>query len=101
MDSITSFFSSLLPTVHNDAEEKPETESKAEANQGQEEASEEAPEEEEEEEPEDVHPQIREECKEASKCAPLVKHFEHCQERVQSGKGFKGEECVEELCKLL
>ena len=43
------------------------------------------------------HPIIREECKELPKCAPLAKHFEHCQEKVLSGKGFKGEDCVEEL----
>lgn len=24
-------------------------------------------------------------------------HFEHCQEKIQAGKGFKGEECVEEM----
>ncbi|KAJ7729176.1 hypothetical protein B0H16DRAFT_230691 [Mycena metata] len=24
-------------------------------------------------------------------------HFEKCQEKVEAGKGFKGEECVEEL----
>ncbi|KAF5339480.1 hypothetical protein D9758_015311 [Tetrapyrgos nigripes] len=91
------------------------TESKSEANQEQEEASEEAPEEEEEEEleeeTEDVSPrtpprrtrltaassfsgapQVREEYQETSKCAPLVKHLDHCQEKVQSVKGFKGEE---------
>lgn len=43
------------------------------------------------------HPIIREECKESPKCVPLVKHFEHCQEKVLGGKGFKGEDCVEEL----
>ncbi|RDB17684.1 hypothetical protein Hypma_001258 [Hypsizygus marmoreus] len=82
--SIASFFSSFLPVVHADAEAKPEAEAKQE--------------EVEEEEPEDVHPTIREECKESAKCAALTKHFEHCQEKVQSGQGFKGEDCVEELC---
>ncbi|KAJ7729172.1 hypothetical protein B0H16DRAFT_1587362 [Mycena metata] len=24
-------------------------------------------------------------------------HFEKCQEKIEAGKGFKGEECVEEL----
>lgn len=43
-----------------------------------------------------IHPAVREECKE-KKCAQLAKHFEHCQEKVQSGQGFKGEDCVEEL----
>jgi ubiquinol-cytochrome c reductase subunit 6 len=45
-----------------------------------------------------VHPTIREECKESAKCAALTKHFEHCQEKVNGGQGFKGEDCVEELC---
>lgn len=45
-----------------------------------------------------IHPVVRDECKESSKCAALAKHFEHCQEKVSSGEGFKGEECVEELC---
>lgn len=40
---------------------------------------------------------IREECKASTKCAALTKHFEHCQEKVHSGQGFKGEDCVEEL----
>ncbi|KAM6493578.1 Non-heme 11 kDa protein of cytochrome bc1 complex [Amanita muscaria] len=83
--SITSFFSSFFPTVHADApEDKEEVENKTE-------------EAEEEEEPEDIHPAIREECQASAKCAALTKHFEHCQEKVQEGKGFKGEDCVEEL----
>lgn len=45
-----------------------------------------------------LQPALREECKESAKCAALTKHFEHCQEKVQSGKGFKHEDCVEELC---
>ncbi|KAJ3522879.1 hypothetical protein NMY22_g11694 [Coprinellus aureogranulatus] len=87
MSSIVSYLSSFVSTIHNDSEEeKPE----------QPEAEEQQQEEEEEEEPEDIHPVIREECKE-KKCAQLAKHFEHCQEKVQSGQGFKGEDCVEEL----
>ncbi|KAL1743404.1 hypothetical protein HDZ31DRAFT_65076 [Schizophyllum fasciatum] len=90
--SITDFFSSFLPTVHADADPEPAQEEPKE-----EEAQEEpAEEEEEEEEPEDTHPAIREECKE-QKCAALAKHFEHCQEKVQGGEGFHGEDCVEEL----
>jgi hypothetical protein len=27
----------------------------------------------------------------------MAKHFEHCQEKVEAGEGFKGEDCVEEL----
>ncbi|KAF9074558.1 hypothetical protein BDP27DRAFT_1213750 [Rhodocollybia butyracea] len=105
MSSIASFFSSFLPTIQADAaaEEKPtdETNSKAEeANteeSSEEESSKEAPAEEEEEEPEDEHPVIREECKNSSKCASLAKHFDHCQEKVHAGEGFKGEDCVEEI----
>ena len=47
--------------------------------------------------PTKLHPAIREECKESSKCAALAKHFEHCQEKVHAGQGFKHEDCVEEL----
>ncbi|TEB05104.1 hypothetical protein FA13DRAFT_1585683, partial [Coprinellus micaceus] len=46
------------------------------------------------------HPVVRDECKE-KKCAKLAKHFEHCQEKVQGGEGFKGEDCVEELYVVL
>ncbi|TFK61069.1 hypothetical protein BDN72DRAFT_805282 [Pluteus cervinus] len=86
--SVSSFFSSFFSTTYADAEEKPE----AEAPQAEAEAAAE-----EEPEPEDLQPVIREECKESGKCAALAKHFEHCQEKVQSGQGFKGEDCVEEL----
>ncbi|KAF5357434.1 hypothetical protein D9757_008421 [Collybiopsis confluens] len=112
MSSITSFFSSFLPTIQADAaaedkpaEEKPtedEPQAKSEAESSEEEPAEKAEkaeEAEEEEEPEDEHSAIREECKNTEKCAPLVKHFEHCQEKVEGGKGFKGEDCVEEMCK--
>ncbi|KAH7882088.1 Non-heme 11 kDa protein of cytochrome bc1 complex [Phlebopus sp. FC_14] len=98
--SLSSFFSSFLNVVHADApQEKVET---LESVQQEEEPAVEvseaaAPEEEEAEEPEDVLPAVREECKSTAKCAPLAKHFEHCQEKVSSGKGFKGEDCVEEL----
>ncbi|KIO30396.1 hypothetical protein M407DRAFT_5617 [Tulasnella calospora MUT 4182] len=75
----------------HEAEETPKTEDKEE--------EEEAPaEEEEEEEPEDALPAIREECKASKNCVQLTKHFEHCEEKVNAGKGFKGEDCVEELC---
>ncbi|GLB44385.1 putative ubiquinol-cytochrome C reductase hinge protein [Lyophyllum shimeji] len=95
--SISAFFSSFLPVVHADAEEqKPEKESTEEP-QAEDEAEEKPQEEEESEEVEDPHPIIREECK-VTKCAQLAAHFDHCQERVLSGKGYKGEDCVEELC---
>ncbi|KAF5310474.1 hypothetical protein D9611_012277 [Ephemerocybe angulata] len=94
MSSIVSFLSSFVSTVHNDAaEEKPEEQKEEQKEEP------EQKEEEEEEEPEDVHPAIRESCK-TTRCAKLAEHFEHCQEKVQSGKGFPHEDCVEELCKL-
>ncbi|KAJ3796570.1 Non-heme 11 kDa protein of cytochrome bc1 complex [Lentinula aff. detonsa] len=98
MSSIASFFSSLLPTIQADtaADEKPADENNSGTDS---ESSEEAPaeEEEEEEEPEDLHPAIREECRSSTKCAPLAQHFERCNEKVQAGEGFKGEDCVEEI----
>ncbi|KAE9403411.1 Non-heme 11 kDa protein of cytochrome bc1 complex [Gymnopus androsaceus JB14] len=112
-NSLTSFFSSFLPTIQADAEsEKPAaaeessskeaTESGASAEEGE---AEEEPaaeeEEEEEEEPEDAHPTIRADCQSSSKCAPLAKHFEHCQEKVNAGEGFKGEDCVEEMFHMM
>ncbi|KAF5347342.1 hypothetical protein D9756_009957 [Leucocoprinus leucothites] len=96
--ALSDFFSSLKSTIYADSEEKePEAvaEEAAQPEEGEEEAAQ--PEEEEEEEPEDLHPTIRDECKE-KKCAQLAQHFEHCNEKVQSGQGFKGEDCVEELC---
>ncbi|KIY53061.1 Non-heme 11 kDa protein of cytochrome bc1 complex [Fistulina hepatica ATCC 64428] len=86
---IADFFSSFMPTVHADSEPiEPAKEESVEDTSA---------EGEEEEEPEDVHPAIREECKQSAKCRELTQHFEHCQERVESGGGFKGEDCVEEL----
>jgi len=72
---------------------------KKEKEEGGEEGEEE--EEEEEDEPEDLQPVLREECQSSTKCAPLKQHFEHCQEKVQEGKGFKGEDCVEEMFHLM
>ncbi|KAJ7776960.1 Non-heme 11 kDa protein of cytochrome bc1 complex [Mycena maculata] len=118
MSGLGSFVSSFFPTIHADAEEeKPadsasenpsedttpkeeDAEDKPETEAPSEEADEEeAPkEEEEEEEPEDVrHPAIRAACEARPDCAKLKHHFEHCQEKVESGKGFKGEDCVEEM----
>ncbi|KAF4611529.1 hypothetical protein D9613_003609 [Agrocybe pediades] len=90
--SIAAFFSSFISTTHADSEEAAPADAKVEVEEQP------AAEEEEEEEPEDLQPVIREECKASAKCAALTKHFEHCQEKVQSGQGFKGEDCVEELC---
>ena len=93
MSAITSFFASFVSgssdsTIHNDSDKAVDEVDAVEA------------EEEEEEEPEDAQPEIREECK-TEKCAQLAKHFEHCQEKVQAGEGFKGEDCVEELFHMM
>ncbi|WVQ81432.1 hypothetical protein IAT38_003556 [Cryptococcus sp. DSM 104549] len=91
------FFSSLVsyfvPTAHADDSEEEESEEEAPA-------AEEEEEEEEEEEPEDVAPAIREEC-EKNVCAEHLHHFTHCQEKVEGGKGFPGEDCVEEFFHVL
>ncbi|KAI0054634.1 Non-heme 11 kDa protein of cytochrome bc1 complex [Artomyces pyxidatus] len=95
--SLSSFFSSFIGVIHADApEEKAPEESKEEP---EEEAKEE--EEEEEEEPEDIHPTLREEAQESAKCKALTSHFMHCQEKVQSGQGFKHEDCVEEMFHMM
>ncbi|CCA74659.1 hypothetical protein PIIN_08610 [Serendipita indica DSM 11827] len=67
-------------------------------NESKAEGGEEAKEEEEPEEPVDPADEIREECSETPECKGAKKHFEHCQEKVQSGQGFKHEDCVEEMC---
>jgi ubiquinol-cytochrome c reductase subunit 6 len=123
--TISSFLSTMFPTIHNDApedkvptdEETTEAEIEIETEIDADSSSDEP------DEPEDVsscfltslryvilaknvcdiqtvqeHPIITEECKETPKCAPLAEHFQHCQEKIESGKGFKGEDCVEELC---
>ncbi|KAI0659480.1 ubiquinol-cytochrome C reductase hinge domain-containing protein [Cubamyces menziesii] len=95
--SLSSFFSSFLPVVHADAPEEKEVKEEA-APQEEEETQEEPQEEEEEaEEPEDPLPALQEECAESAKCAPHTKHFLHCEEKVNAGEGFKGEDCIEEF----
>ncbi|KAI0248961.1 hypothetical protein BJV78DRAFT_1276374 [Lactifluus subvellereus] len=96
--SLSSFFSSLVGTLHADA---PQEQSLPNAEPQEESA---AGAEAEEEEPEDpgflnpqIHPKLREEAQESSKCKATAQHFFHCQEKVQSGKGFKHEDCVEEI----
>ena len=109
--------SSLFSTVYADA---PAEEPKAEETQEvSEEPAKETVEEEEEPEPEDVstpppsrifssavswlkrtvqlQPILREECEKSPQCAPFTKHYLHCQEKVNGGHGYKGEDCVEEL----
>ncbi|KIY71341.1 Non-heme 11 kDa protein of cytochrome bc1 complex [Cylindrobasidium torrendii FP15055 ss-10] len=92
--AILDYIASFLPTVHAEEEE----EEKTEETQDEEPA---AAEEEEEEEPEDEQPVIREECKESAKCKALTEHFTHCQEKVEAGEGYKGEDCVEELFHMM
>ncbi|KAF7800187.1 hypothetical protein EIP86_011434 [Pleurotus ostreatoroseus] len=92
--SLSSFFSSFLPTVYADAPESKEEEKPEASEEPAEESAEEPAEEEEEEEPED------EECK-ASKCAAAAKHFAHCEEKVNAGEGYHGETCIEELYVIL
>ncbi|KAM5541034.1 hypothetical protein V8D89_005345 [Ganoderma adspersum] len=90
--SVSSLFSSFFQTVHADAPEEKEAPAQEEP------AEEPQAEEEEEEEPEDLLPALTEECTESAKCAPAAKHFAHCEEKVNAGEGFKGEDCVEEFC---
>ncbi|KAI6013055.1 hypothetical protein PISMIDRAFT_30657 [Pisolithus microcarpus 441] len=90
--SLSSFFSSFLNVVHAEADQE-----QVESTTHQEEKAAEAEVEQVEAEAVEQHPIIREECKNAAKCAPLTRHFEHCQEKVSSGQGHKGEDCVEEL----
>ncbi|EIW56342.1 Non-heme 11 kDa protein of cytochrome bc1 complex [Trametes versicolor FP-101664 SS1] len=92
--SLSSMFSSFF-TVHADAPE--EKEAKEEPSQEEEAEEEPAQEEEEEEEPEDPLPAIVEECEQSAKCAPALHHFQHCEEKVNAGEGYKGEDCVEEF----
>ena len=42
-------------------------------------------------------PASREECANSCKCAAATKHFQKCEERVNSGQGYHGENCIEEL----
>ncbi|KAI0673244.1 hypothetical protein C8Q78DRAFT_711153 [Trametes maxima] len=92
--SLSSFFSSFVSVVYADSPEEKEVKEPQE-----EEPQEEPQEEEEEEEPEDILPALQEECEQSAKCAPFAKHFQHCEEKVNAGEGFKGEDCVEEFCK--
>lgn len=42
----------------------------------------------------------RAECQNSSGCSEARHHFEECQERVTEGKGYEGEDCVEEFFHL-
>ena len=83
--TLASFFESIFPTAHAEEEKPAEEEAQAE----------------EEEEPEDILPGLRDECKATPACSGFDKHFVHCTEKVTSGNGFKGEDCVEELFHLM
>lgn len=50
--------------------------------------------------PPQIAPAIREEC-EKNECSEPAKHFKHCAEKVEAGKGWHGEDCVEELFHLM
>ncbi|KZS99906.1 uncharacterized protein LAESUDRAFT_746009 [Laetiporus sulphureus 93-53] len=52
---------------------------------------------EEEEEPEDIMPALREECENSARCLEATKHFQQCEGRANSGKGFDHEDCIEEF----
>lgn len=93
---LSELFAALIPQAH--AEEKPAEETN---NESKAEGGEEAKEEEEPEEPVDPADEIREECSETPECKGAKKHFEHCQEKVQSGQGFKHEDCVEEMFHMM
>ncbi|KAF9011858.1 hypothetical protein BDQ17DRAFT_1420265 [Cyathus striatus] len=87
MSTIASFLSSFIGTAYNDEEKPPKSlrlprKSRKKRRRRSLRTYE--------------HPAIRDECKEKN-CAKLAAHFEHCQEKVQAGEGFKGEDCVEEL----
>ncbi|KAJ7729184.1 hypothetical protein B0H16DRAFT_1893951 [Mycena metata] len=111
MSGLGSFLSSFFPSTHADSdsddsksddssknESAPEAGDDAEAKDDGEGGGEGGAAEEEEEEPEDAAPGIRDACAARAECAPMKHHFEKCQEKIEAGKGFKGEECVEELC---
>ncbi|KAK8843407.1 hypothetical protein IAR55_007064 [Kwoniella newhampshirensis] len=97
----SSFFSSLVsyfvPTAHAEA---PEESTEEDSGDDSGEKPEEEEEEEEEEEPEDPAPAIREAC-EQGPCAEHLHHFQSCSTKVEEGKGFPGEDCVEEFFHLL
>ncbi|KAG8685897.1 hypothetical protein FRC09_014474 [Ceratobasidium sp. 395] len=86
---LSALLSSFLPTSYAEEEKPPKEEG--------EEAKEEGGGEEEQPEAEDEAPALREECAQSAACAGFDKHFQHCTEKVTSGEGYKGEDCVEEL----
>ena len=45
-------------------------------------------------------PGIREDCQNGE-CAKFASHFQHCQEKVEAGKGWHGEDCVDEMFHMM
>jgi len=45
-------------------------------------------------------PAIRADC-EQNECLEPAKHFKHCSEKIEGGKGWQGEDCVEELFHMM
>ncbi|KDN39949.1 Non-heme 11 kDa protein of cytochrome bc1 complex [Tilletiaria anomala UBC 951] len=86
MGSISSFISSFFPVAH--------------AEEGEGEDGDSGEEEEDDDEPEDPQETIYADCENSKACAPAKHHFDACQSRVQEGKGFKGEDCIEEFFHL-
>ena len=88
----------LICTQQESSDDAEEESSSEDAEESSEDAEEEE-EEEDEDEPEDPAPAIYEECEKSKACAPLKHHFDECTKRVEEGKGFEGENCIEEFCK--
>ncbi|KOS12795.1 qcr6-ubiquinol--cytochrome-c reductase 17k protein [Malassezia pachydermatis] len=87
--STGAWYEAFFPVAHNEEEDSEDEE--------EEEEEEEEEDDEEDDEPEDVYPEIYEKCQNSPACESARHHFEECQERVTGGKGFEGEDCVEEL----
>lgn len=96
--SASTWYESLFPVAHSE-EEQSEEPSEGGDDEGDDD-DEEEDEEEEEEEIEDPYPEIYEQCQNSSGCSEVRHHFEECQERVTEGKGYEGEDCVEEFFHL-
>ena len=47
-----------------------------------------------------IAPAIREDCQNGE-CAKLAAHFQACQDKVEAGKGWQGEDCVDEMFHMM
>ncbi|KAH8115080.1 Non-heme protein of cytochrome bc1 complex [Phellopilus nigrolimitatus] len=99
--TFATFLSSLIPSASCDAPEEKEEKVEADAEEPEEKEAEGEEEEEEEEEPEDQMVGLREACQQSGSCVKFTEHFAHCQEKVEAGEGFKGEDCVEEMFHMM